>query len=344
MTTRIKTISLNMRKAYAKVQAAEEKCKSVEQAVNRTKIYCYAVTDKLNILTEESKKRTRYVWESQNKNTEFSLVEAMWQAGEEVEEAKRLLNEAIDKNVNAQNKLAIIEAEKKIILEKFNAECKSTAELLFNEYEQYIHDNYPEVDTNEIKLKLSNILSERTKHPELSKRDIIGCMCGKIPCNIRYSNYLTGMMPICKPCHDDCSICLEPLADKQCVKTSCNHIFHLKCMFKIENMHKFLTCPMCRNYIGILSQDSDRDKFLQLKQCNCCERHKQRRPRKFSSKAAFSYQCSNPLADILMEILRDYDNSIREPKCKCDCRKKMRLYCYILPDKSDELDASDDFE
>ena len=88
MTTRIKTISLNMRKAYAKVQAAEEKCKSVEQAVNRTKIYCYAVTDKLNILTEESKKRTRYVWESQNKNTEFSLVVAMWHAGEEAEEAQ----------------------------------------------------------------------------------------------------------------------------------------------------------------------------------------------------------------------------------------------------------------
>lgn len=336
MTTRIMM-------AYATVQAAEKKHKSAEQAVNCTKIYCYVMTDKLNAFTKESKKKAHDVWKSQNKNTEFSLVEAMWQAGEEVEEAKRLLNEAIDKNVNAQNKLAMVEAEKKIILDKFNAECKSTAELLFNEYEQYIHDNYPEVDTNEIKLKLSNILSERTKHPELSKRDIIGCMCGKIPCNIRYSNYLTGMMPICKPYHDDCSICLEPLAGKQCVKTSCNHIFHRLCMYKIENMHKFLTCPMCRNYIGILYQDSDKYQFSQLKQCNCCERHKQRRPRKFSSQAAFSYQCSNPLADILMEILRDYDNSIREPKCKCNCRKKMRLYCYILPDKSDELDASESF-
>ena len=222
MTTRIMM-------AYATLQAAEEKRKSAEQAVNCTKIYCYAMTDKLNILTKESKKKAHDVWESQNKNTEFSLVEAMWQVGKEVEEAKLLLNEAIDKNVNAQNKLAMVEVEKKIILDKFNAECKSTAELLFNEYEQYIHDNYPEVDTNEIKLKLSNILSERTKHPELSKRDIIGCMCGKIPCNIRYSNYLTGMMPICKPCHDDCSICLESVAGKQCVQTYVT-IFFIVCV------------------------------------------------------------------------------------------------------------------
>ena len=335
MTTCIKTISLNMMRAYTTVQAAEEKCKSAEQAENRTKIYCYAMTDKLNILTNKAQK-----------NTEFSLVEieAMYQVEEKVEEAKRLLNEAIDKNVNAQNKLAIVEAEKKIILEAFKVACKSTAELLFNEYEQYIRENYPEVDPNKIKENLPNLLHRRIEHPELSKRDIIGCMCDKISCNIRYSNYLTEMMPICEPCQDDCSICLEPLANKQCVKTSCNHIFHRLCMYKIENMYNFITCPLCRNYIGILAQDSDKNKFLQLKQCNCCERHKQHRPREFSSKAAFSYQCSNPLADILTEILRDYDNSIREPKCNCNCRKQMRLYCRILPVESDELDASDDFE
>ena len=71
--------------------------------------------------------------------------------------------------------------------------------------------------------------------------------------------------------------------------------------------------------MGILSHDSDRHKFLQLKQCNCCERHKQRKSRDFSLKVVFSYHCSNPLADILIEILSDYDNSIREPKCNCDC-------------------------
>lgn len=336
MTTRIMM-------AYATLQAVEEKCKSAEQAVNFTKIYCYAMTDKLNILTKESKKKAQDVWESQNKNTEFPLIEAMWQAGEKVEEVKRFLNDAIDKNVNAQNKLTIVEAEKKIILDKFNAECKSTTELLFNEYEQYICENYSEVDPNKIKEILPNILSERTKHPDFSKRDIIGCMCDKISCNIRYSNYLTEMMPICEPCQDDCSICLEPLAVKQCVKTSCNHIFHRLCMFKIGKMYKFPPCPLCRENMSVLPQDSDRDKFLQLKQCNCCERHKQRRPHEFSSKAAFSYQCSNPLADILMELLRNYDNSIRNPKCNCNCRKQMRLYCRILPVETDELDASESF-
>lgn len=324
------------------VQAAEEKCRLAEQVLWTARTWCYAKVDNANFLAKQSREMAQTVWNSQNDNTEMSLLQEMWQVGAKAEEAKNLIEEAIDKVVIAEDKMTIAEKEKKIALDAFIAACKSTAELLFHENEQYINENYPEVDPNKIKTSLSNLLRTRTEHPEFSKRDIIGCLCGKIPCSIRYSNYLTETMSICEPSQDDCSICLEPLADKQCVKTSCNHIFHRLCMFKTEKMCKFPPCPLCREHISILPQDTDKYQFLQLKQCNCCERHKQRRPREFSSKAAFSYQCSNPLADILMELLRNYDNSIRNPKCNCNCRKQMRLYCRILPDEVDELDEMEE--
>ena len=342
MTTHNEITSLNT--MMMQVQAAEEKCKSAHIVLWTARTGCYAKVDNANFLSTQSLEKAQTVGNSHNNDIELALLQEMWQAGAEAEEAKRLIDEAIDKVVIAEDKMRIAEKEKTIALDAFIAACKSTAELLFHENEQYIHENYPEVDPNEIKGILPNFLRRRTEYPEFSKRDIIGCLCGKIPCSIRYSNYLTEMMPVCEPSQDDCSICLEPLAVKQCVKTSCNHIFHRLCMFKIGKMCEFPPCPMCRNHMGILSQDSDKYQFLQLKQCNCCERHKWRKPREFSSKAAFSYQCSNPLADILMELLRNYDNSIRNPKCNCNCRKQMRLYCRILPVESDELDASDDFE
>jgi len=322
MTIRTKITSLNM--IMSQVQAAEEKCMLAEQFLRDANRLCYAKADNVIQLTKQS-------------TQEVKLDPIMiWQIKDEIEEAKRILEEAMDKVEIAKNKLTIVEAEKKIVLEAFHVICKSTAELLFHENEQYIHDNYPEINPNKIKEILPNILSKRTKHPDFSKRDIIGCMCNKIPCDIRYSNYITETMPICEPSLDDCSICLEPLATKQCVKTLCNHIFHRLCMLKTEKMCKFPPCPLCRKHVSILPQDSDKYQFLQLKQCNCCERHKRRRPHEFSSKAAFSYQCSNPLADILIELLYNYDNSICNQKCNCDCRKKMRLYCRILPNEDEE--------
>ena len=335
MTTCSETTSLNM--IMIQVNAAEEKYKLAEQVFWYAKTWCYAKADNITRLTKQSTQKAQEVWNLQNDNIKLSLLESMWRAKEEVEEAKRILEEAIDKVEIAKNKLAIVETEKKIVLELFVAACKSTAEILFRENEQYIHENYPEINPNKIKEILPNILSERTKNPDFSKRDIIGCMCYKIPCTINYSNNLTGIMPICEPSQDDCSICLEPLSSKQCVKTSCNHIFHRLCLSKTEKMCKFLPCPLCREHVCVLPQDNDKYQFLQLKQCNCCERHKQRRPREFSSKAAYSYQCGNPLADILIELLYKYDNSIYNSKCNCNCRKKMRLYCRILPDE-DSMD------
>ena len=310
--------SLNM--IMIQVQAAEEKCMLAEQFLRDANRLCYTKADNVIQLIKQS--------------TQEAKLDAivLWQIKNEIEEAKRILEETIDKVEIAKNKLAIVEAEKKIVLEAFEAASKSTAELLFHENEQYIHKNYPEINPNKIKEILPNILRKRTINPYFSKRDIIGCMCNKIPCTINYSNNLTGIMPICEPSQDDCSICLEPLTTKQCVKTLCNHIFHRLCMSRTEKTYKFLPlCPLCRNHMCVLPQDSDEHQFLQLKQCNCCERHKLRRPRYFSSKAAFSYQCDNPLADILIELLYKYDNSISNSKCNCDCRKKMRLYCRILP-------------
>lgn len=337
--------SLNM--IMIQVLAAEEKCMLAEQFLRDANRLCYAKVDNVIQLTKQSTQKaqldTILLWQTKDEIKEVKLDPiVIWQIKDKIEEAKHILDETIDKVEIAKNKLAIVEAEKKIVLETFIAACKSTAEVLFHENEQYIHENYPEIDSTKIKEILPNLLRKRTEHPEFSKRDIIGCLCSKIPCSIRYSNYLTETMPICEPSQDDCSICLEPLSVKQCVKTSCNHIFHRLCMFKTEKMCKFPPCPLCRKHISVLPQDTDKYQFLQLKQCNCCERHKRRRPHEFSSKAAFSYQCSNPLVDILMELLRNYDNSIRNPKCNCNCRKQMRLYCRILPDEVDELDASDD--
>ena len=354
MITCSETTSLNT--MMIQVQAAEEKCKLTEQFFWHAKTLCYVKADNVTRLTKKSRQKAQAVWNLHNNTEKVEEVEevkcileevmlqAMWQASEEVEEAKRILEETIDKVVIAEDKKKIAEKEKTIALDAFIAACKSTAELLFHENEQYINENYPEVDPNKIKASLSNLLRTRTEHPEFSKRDIIGCLCCKIPCSIRYSNYLTETMSICEPSQDDCSICLEPLSVKQCVKTLCNHIFHRLCMFKTEKMCKFPPCPLCRKHMSVLPQDTDKYHFLQLKQCNCCERHKRRRPREFSSKAAFLYQCSNPLADILMELLRNYDNSISNPKCNCNCRKKMRLYCRILPDEADELDEMEEID
>ena len=44
---------------------------------------------------------------------------------------------------------------------------------------------------------------------------------------------------------DDCSICLENMTDKQSVKLSCNHVFHLDCIQNIINNR----CPLCRTKI-----------------------------------------------------------------------------------------------
>lgn len=69
--------------------------------------------------------------------------------------------------------------------------------------------------------------------------------------------------------HEDCCICLgsmkykvrvpgyvreiipedEPIKGRGLFKTSCNHVFHAKCMRRWMVTHKHLTCPMCRQPI-----------------------------------------------------------------------------------------------
>jgi hypothetical protein len=343
MTTTDETKSLNT--MMMKVKAMETARLLAHSKLWAARTFCYAKQYNVEILSKQSKQNVLDVWYSKDSDkTDMSLVQTMWQTGIELDNATHILNNAKNKVVIVEDKLVIAEAKKKEALDAFIEVCNSTADLLFNDNKKHFSECYPEVDLDEIKTFLPNLLRRRTEYPDNSKCDIIGCLCDESPCKTRHSNYITEMMTVCKPHRDDCSICLDPLTLKPCVMTSCNHTFHRSCMFKLENTHKFPLCPLCRKHISVVPHDSDKDNFLQLKKCKCCERHKRKRPHELSSKAVISYQCSNPRADILMELLRCYDNSIRNPKCNCNCRKQMRLYCRSLSDKVDVLDTLDDEE
>lgn len=335
------TKSLNTMMMKVKAMEATRLLVHTELWVART--LCYAKQYNVDILSKHSKQNVLDVCYSKDINmTDLSSVQTMWQT--ELDNAMHFLNNAKNKVMIVEDKLVIAEEKKREALAAFIEVCNSTADLLFNDNKKYFSEYYPEVDLDEIKTLLPNFLRRRTEYPDNSKCDIIGCLCDKDPCKTRHSNYITEMMRVCKPHRDDCSICLEPLTVKQCVKTSCNHTFHRSCMFQLENTYKFPSCPLCRKNMYPIPNDSDKDIFLQLKQCNCCERHKRKRPLELSSKAVISYQCSNPRADILMELLRCYDNSIRNPKCNCNCRKQMRLYCRSLPVEVNVLETLDDEE
>jgi len=351
MITFDETKSLNT--MFMKVKAAETERLLAHEELLAARTLCDEKKNTADILLKQSEQYARDVWNSnKNRESEFvqmmcqsqsELLQMMWQSGFEADEAKRLLNDAKDKVVIAQDKVVITKAEKKKLVDELIAACNSTADLLFNENEQHIRECYPEVDLNEIKTFLRKMLLRRTEYPKYTRCDIIGCFCGDKLEKPRHSYSIIDSMEVCKPYKDNCTICLDPLKLKQCVITSCNHIFHRSCIYQLEKIKEFPLCPLCRYPMGILSQEEDETDFLQLQKCECCERHKRKRPRKLSDKAVVPYQCSNLRADILMELMRKYDNSIRTIKCNCNCRKQMRMYCKICPDGfgSDESNESD---
>jgi hypothetical protein len=46
----------------------------------------------------------------------------------------------------------------------------------------------------------------------------------------------------------DCAICLDPVDAKMSgrVETTCNHVFHPKCLWKWYSSQKIGSCPSCR--------------------------------------------------------------------------------------------------
>ena len=350
MITFDETKSLNT--MLMKVKAAETERLLAHKELLAARTLCDEKKNNADILLKQSEQYARYVWNlwnfHKNIESEFEqtmcqtgLLQMMWQTGFEADEAKCLLDDAEKKVMIAEERVKITEAKKTKALEPLKAACNSSADLLFNENEQHLRECYPEVDLDEIKTLLSKVLFRRIEYPEDSRCNVIGCLCDKKLMKPRHSHSIIDSMEVCKPCKDDCTICLEPLILKQCVITSCKHIFHRSCIYQLEKTDEFSLCPLCRNPMCILSQEEDKYHFLQFQKCECCERHKRNRPMKLSSKAVVICQCSNPRADVLMELLRKYDNSIRITKCNCNCRKQMRMYCKIYSNTFGQSDDSD---
>ena len=355
MTTIMISSNTNLRTLMREVKLAETDRLLAHEMLCRARTSCHKKKNNADILVKQSQQCARDMWNYyKNRESEFvqtmcqlqlELEKKMWQTGFEADKAKRLLNDAEKAVMIAEEIVKITEAEKKKVLDTFLALCNSAADLLFNENEQHLRECYHEVNLDEIKTLLRKVLFRRIEYPEDSRCDVIGCFCGDNPKKPRHSYSIIDSMEVCKPYKDKdyCTICLELLTLKQCVTTSCNHTFHRSCIYQLEKTKEFPLCPLCRYPMGILSQEEDETDFLQLQKCECCERHKRKRPRKLSDKAVILCQCSNPRADILMELLRKYDNSIRTIKCNCNCRKQMRMYCKICPDSfgSDESNESD---
>ena len=339
-----------------KVKAAKTEHLLAHKELLAARTLCDEKKNYAVMLLKQSEESARNLW-NYNKNIELEfvrtmdqlqseseLVKIMWQTGTEADDAIHLLYDAEQKVIIAEEKVKITEVEKKKVVDELKAACNSIADLLFNENEQHICECYPEVDLDEIKTLLRKVLLRRTEYPEDSRCDVIGCLCSEKPKKPRHSYSIIDSMEVCKPYKDNCTICLEPLILKQCVITSCKHTFHRSCIYQLEKIKEFPFCPLCRYPMGILSNEEDENVFLQLQKCECCERHKQKRPLKLYDKAVVSYQCSNLRADILMELMRKYDNSIRIIKCNCNCRKQMRMYCKIYSDSFGQSDESNESE
>jgi len=227
----------------------------------------------------------------------------------------------------------------------------SIATILVNDNKNLERMDYLDVDILELEFLLYLALCRQAENPQMSKSDIVRCLCKdrickKVPIQ-KYEKVIEEYIPRddeCIPCDDeytpdnnDCSICLESKSSLLCVKTQCSHSYHIGCFNKLVkkttiNSMTWVSCPLCRNHVSILTKESARDKFLFWQNCTCCDRHRQRRPTHFSSSAPFvenKNKCNDDYANLLIELLKDYNDM--KPNCKCACRKNMRYYCRIAP-------------
>ena len=207
-----------------------------------------------------------------------------------------------------------------------------TAWLLLRQNPEICEQNG--VCPHEIENLVRNSIVMQSMNPVLSKTDIIGCLCPDGKCKPLPPMGASSIKVVvdCLECEDDCPICLCPMEDEMGCITSCRHIFHRSCFFKIpeDSWGNWKRCPLCRTRLSARSYNIIRDRFDVLSNCNCCEHHKRRRPSKFCAGAPdveHFGKCSDPRARVVFELLF----RLREctPTCHCSCRSEMRRLCRL---------------
>jgi hypothetical protein len=207
-----------------------------------------------------------------------------------------------------------------------------TAWLLLRQNPEICEQNG--VCPREIENLVRNSLVMQSMNPRLSKTDIVGCLRPDGKCKPLPPMGASSIKVVvdCLECEDDCSICLCPMEDEIGCITSCRHIFHRSCFFKIpaDSWGNWKRCPLCRTRVSGTSYNIIRDRFNTWSNCNCCEHHKRRRPLNFCAGAPnveHFGKCSDPRARVVFELLF----RLREctPTCRCSCRSEMRRLCRL---------------
>ncbi len=207
-----------------------------------------------------------------------------------------------------------------------------TAWLLLRQNPEICEQNG--VCPREIENLVRNAIVMQSMNPTLSKTDIIGCLCPEGKCKPLPPMGASSIKVVvdCLECEDDCPICLCPMEDEMGCITSCRHIFHRSCFFKIpeDSWGNWKRCPLCRTRLSARSYNIIHDRFYAWSNCNCCEHHKRRRPSKFCAGAPnveHFGKCSDPRARVVFELLF----RLREctPTCHCSCRSEMRRLCRL---------------
>lgn len=207
-----------------------------------------------------------------------------------------------------------------------------TAWLLLRQNPEICEQNG--VCPREIENLVRNAIVMQSMNPALSKTDIIGCLCPEGKCKPLPPMGASSVKVVvdCLEREDDCPICLSPMEDEMGCITSCRHIFHRSCFFKIpeDSWGNWKRCPLCRTRLSARSYNIIRDRFYVWSNCNCCEHHKRRRPSKFCAGAPnveHFGKCSDPRARVVFELMF----RLREctPTCHCSCRSEMRRLCRL---------------
>jgi hypothetical protein len=202
---------------------------------------------------------------------------------------------------------------------------------------RFLHGDEHSVE--EIEMLLTDILDNQCENPNLSKCELVGCLCPGVCKPMQITPSPKIVQDACKfgcecdVCTDDCSICLMPFGSGDSIKTSCNHRFHEKCWLKVPHSvsDDWVPCPLCRTRASLWTYKNAKSAFLRTVQCTCCEHHQSRRPTEFFSDAPFVEnfkRCSDPRAIVLRELL--WRKRERTPTCHCECRGISRRMCRMI--------------
>jgi hypothetical protein len=241
------------------------------------------------------------------------------------------VNRSEDLEIGALSSFAVVDVSGGSLPRDFGSPADS-AWLLLRQNPEICDQNG--VCPIEIEILLRNALSRQSDHPTMSKTDVIGCLCPDGKCKPLPPIGASSIKVVvnCLECEDDCPICLCPMEDEMGCITSCCHIFHRSCFFKIpeDPWGNWKRCPLCRTRLSAQSYDIISDRFNVWSSCNCCEHHKRRRPSKFCAGATdveHFGKCSDPRARVVFELLF----RLREctPTCHCSCRSEMRRLCRL---------------